>query len=205
MLGAQPPLLLSTLALVAANLVPLAGALLGIWSAYDLLLLFWAENVVIGLFQVLRMGAVLVLRREYAVIVLIPFFIVHYGMFAFAHGSFVTTLLAPPEEASLEAAVAVLLSPSGLLWGLLALLASHGFSYVANFLGAGEWREVAPKELMLQPYARVVVLHIVIIFGGVLAMALGEPAVALALLVVLKIGVDIVAHRREHRAAAGRE
>jgi hypothetical protein len=47
----------------------------------------------------------------------------------------------------------------------------------------------------------VVVLHLVIIGGGFAAMALGEPIAALVLLVVLKIVVDIAAHRREHAAA----
>ena len=198
-----PPLSLSTAALVLANLVPLAGAAFGGWSVYDLLLLFWAENVVIGLFQVLRMGSVVVLRRRSEQAGLIPFFILHYGMFAFVHGTFVTGIFAPPAEAPLAGAIALLLSPSGLLFALLALTASHGFSFVVNFLGAGEWRDAEMPALMKQPYARVVVLHLVIMGGAVAVQALGEPMVALVLLVVLKMAFDVVAHRREHLAAEG--
>ena len=204
-----PPLALSTAALVAANLITLGGALLGIWSAYDLLLLlllllllFWAENVVVGLFHVLRLGAVMVLRRAGALAVLIPFFMVHYGMFTFVHGHFIVGLMAPRGEAELEHGIALLLSPEGLLGALLALVASHGVSFVVNFLGGGEWRSVEPTRRLVQPYARVVVLHLVIIAGGAITLALGEPLAALVLLVVLKIGADIIAHRREHRAAA---
>jgi hypothetical protein len=51
---------------------------------------------------------------------------------------------------------------------------------------------------MGQPYARVVVLHLTIIGGGFLVMALGAPVLGLLLLVVLKIGVDLAAHLREH-------
>jgi len=39
-------------------------------------------------------------------------------------------------------------------------------------------------------------LHVVIIGGGFLVMALGSPAVALALLVVLKTALDLRGHLR---------
>jgi len=42
----------------------------------------------------------------------------------------------------------------------------------------------------------------VILGGGVLVQALGSPVFALALLVVLKTGLDLVAHAREHAAAS---
>lgn len=195
-----PPLSLSTIALLLANLVPLAGAAFGGWSAYELLLLYWAENVVIGLFQILRIGSVALLRGQLGQAGLIPFFALHYGLFAFVHGMVVTGSFAPPGAEGLGPAIALLLSPSGQLLALLALAASHGFSFVVNFLGAAEWREAEMPALMKQPYARVVVLQLAILGGGAAAMALGEPLAALILLVALKTAVDLAAHRREHRA-----
>ena len=49
------PLRLSAIALVLANLVPLAGVLLWQWSVSSILILYWFENVVIGVINVLRM------------------------------------------------------------------------------------------------------------------------------------------------------
>ncbi|MGI9247995.1 MAG: DUF6498-containing protein, partial [Woeseiaceae bacterium] len=46
----------SSIALVLANLVPLAGVLLFDWQVFDVLMLYWAENVIIGVINVLRMG-----------------------------------------------------------------------------------------------------------------------------------------------------
>jgi 4-hydroxybenzoyl-CoA reductase subunit beta len=43
------------LALIAANLVPLAGVFLFGWEVFPLLLLFWFENVIIGFFNALKM------------------------------------------------------------------------------------------------------------------------------------------------------
>jgi hypothetical protein len=53
------------------------------------------------------------------------------------------------------------------------------------------------------PYKRIVVLHIAIIIGGIGVMALGQPLTMLVVLVLLKLGVDVVLHLREHRSAVG--
>src|ERR1051325_10696525 len=84
----------SALVLVAANLVPLAGVLFFGWSVFATLLLFWVENVIVGGFNVLRM---LWAQPDnpltwVAKAGMIPFFIVHYGMFTTVHGLFVLTL-----------------------------------------------------------------------------------------------------------------
>jgi hypothetical protein len=52
------------------------------------------------------------------------------------------------------------------------------------------------------PYARVVVLHVTIIFGAFVVAFLGSPIGALLVLVVLKAAFDLGLHLREHRAAA---
>ncbi|WP_372619086.1 DUF6498-containing protein [Falsiroseomonas sp.] len=197
----RPSLALSTATLVLANLVPLGGALLGFWATYDLILLFWAENVVIGLLQLLRLVVLAARRRDWSAAALAPFFAFHYGLFTFGHGAAVVNLLAPPGEARLADAVMLLLSPAGLLWALLPLAASHAISFVVNFLRGGEWRDAEPRTLVGQPYSRVVVLHLAVLLGGAVVMALGEPIAALVLLVALKIAMDVRAHRREHAAA----
>ncbi len=196
---ALTPVTGSIVVLIVANLVPLAGALFGGWSVYEVVLLYWAENVVIGLYQIARMMAVMVLRREGVMLLLAAFFVLHYGVFTMVHGHFVVGMLGPDPAAGLESAVALLLAPEGLLLALLALLASHGFAFTVHFLRGGEWRDAGLKELMVAPYARIVVLHLVILGGGLLLVTMGEPVAALALMVVLKIGIEIIAHVREHR------
>ena len=53
------------------------------------------------------------------------------------------------------------------------------------------------------PYARVVVLHVTIIIGAFVSMILGTPIGALIVLVLLKTGLDLSFHRREHAGPAG--
>lgn len=194
------PLMASSAVLVLANLVPLGAVLLGFWSVYEIVLLFWAENIVIGLMVLLRMASLMALKRLWSLVLLMGFFTLHYGLFTFVHGIFVVEILGPG-DGGLEGALAYLLAPDGLRWALAALLASHLFSLVVNFLGQGEWRQADGIGLMKQPYPRIIVLHLVIIIGGAVTMAMGEPAFALGLLVLLKLVLDLRAHRAEHKAA----
>jgi hypothetical protein len=193
-----PRVRVSAAALVAANLVPLAAVALGWWSTYEVMLLFWAENVVIGLGQLLRFGTLAVLRGMAAALGVGLFFAAHYGLFTLVHGAFVLSLFAPEE--GWDAAAGLLFSADGLLFGLLALGASHLVSFAVNFLGGGEYRQATPDALMTEPYGRVVVLHLAILFGGFAMTVLGAPAAMLIVLVLLKIGFDLRAHLAAHRS-----
>jgi hypothetical protein len=184
---------LSTALLIAVNLLPLVGVLFFNWSVYEILLLFWAENLVIGFYTVARFVSLFRRNGDGRVLLLIPFFCLHYGIFTIVHGVFVLAMFRPEDHVSGQAAMS--------LWiPFLALLISHGASYVMNFLGNGEYREITAEEVMTAPYRRVVILHLTILGGGFLVTWLGQPLAALVLLVVLKIVIDVVTHQKEHRS-----
>ncbi|MGE5760082.1 MAG: DUF6498-containing protein, partial [Gemmatimonadota bacterium] len=88
---APRPWPISSAVLLAANVAPLIGVLAHHWTVFAVVLLYWCENVVVGVFNVLRM---LVAQPQVALaqagkVLLIPFFCVHYGTFTFVHGVFV--------------------------------------------------------------------------------------------------------------------
>jgi Family of unknown function (DUF6498) len=193
--------------LIAANLVPLYGVLVLGWAVLPILVLFWLENVVIGVLNVLRMavaspGAVAAWPRK---LPLILFFCVHYGLFTAIHGLFVFALFGgEPYQALVDGLWTVDAARHAInefaLWpALAALAASHLFSFFWNYLGYGEFRVARPELLMRAPYGRVIVLQVTIIFGGMLAQALHSPLWALLLLIAFKIALDLRAHIREHR------
>jgi hypothetical protein len=91
-------------------------------------------------------------------------------------------------------------APPQWLFAFVALVISHGISFVMNFLLAGERETLTLRDLMGAPYGRIVVLHVAIILGGFAVMALGEPVALLVVLVLLKLGLDIKLHLREHGA-----
>ena len=193
--------------LVLANLVPVAGVLFWDWSVFALILLFWMENVVVGVLFALRMlcadpaDAALWAGKVF----LVPFFCFHYGMFTAVHGTFVFLLFGKGDyrvDGLQLLAPALRAAADYELWlPLGALAASHLFSFAWNYLYRGEFRQVQLPRLMMQPYGRVVVLHLAIIFGGIAAMTLGSPVWALLLLLALKVGLDLKAHVKEHSAS----
>ena len=196
--------------LITANAVPLLGVLLFHWSVFAIVLLYWCENVVVGAVNVLKIlfAEPQSLGANASKLFLIPFFIVHYGMFTMVHGIFVLALFGPRTGAgpSVEA-FTLAIRQAGIGVGVLAIGLSHVSSFLLNYLGRGEFRRMSPQQLMMQPYARVVVLHLTILAGGFATAALGAPVAALLVLIVLKTAIDLVAHLSERRklglAAAG--
>lgn len=205
---------LAVVSLVAANVVPVVGVLAWDWSIATILALYWLENGIIGVSNVIRMvTAAGPGETHLGKLFLVPFFIVHYGLFWTVHGVFVTSFFGAGLDAvgtgigtggpfGLGVVSSVLLGvDSGTLaWGVLSLALGHGVSLVSNYFLGGEVRRVTAAALMARPYGRVVILHLTIIFGAFAAMLLGAPIGALLVLVVTKTVVDVGAHLREHRA-----
>jgi hypothetical protein len=195
--------------LILANLVPLCGAMFWGWGVNDLMILFWMENVIIGLLNVVKMATMIPLRREFAMIPMIPFFTLHYGMFTFVHGIFVLEFFGGDRFAKTGPEQVLPLIgtdfPPEFLIPLIALFVSHVLSLILNFIMAGEYRLIPPGALMFQPYGRVVVLHITIILGGMLVLATGETMMALVLLVILKTIIDLLSHHFTHKSLLRKE
>lgn len=196
----------SQVALVLANAVPLVGVLLLGWTVFPLLLLYWLENVVVGAFNVLKMLLAKPAEPVYwaGKLFLIPFFIVHFGGFTFVHGVLVVAFFGPKgiQPFDLLTAVPAAIRANELGWGLLSLIASHGFSFYWNYVKNGEYQRASLQALMGQPYGRVMVLHLTVLFGGWIVMLLGSPVGALLVLVALKTAADWRGHRAERRKFA---
>lgn len=193
----------SGVVLILANLVPLAGVVFFGWSLFATLLLFWVENVIVGVFSVLQMLAA---RPGDAAawalkLFMIPFFIFHYGMFTTVHGVFVLSLFgdAPATASPSPATFYHAVQATGIGAAAVALALSHAVSFILNYIGSGKYRTAELQLLMFRPYGRVMVLHVVILLGGFLVQLVGSPMPALALLVILKTGLDLGAHLREHQ------
>ena len=192
---------LSAYVLLATNAIPLVGVVLHNWTVFQVLLLYWSENVVVGGFNVLRMLAAQP-KSEITwagKLFLIPFFIVHYGMFTFVHGMFVLALFGGATRLGGLSSHTLLdaVRGAGLTVPVAALVASHGFSFFHNYLAGGEYSRVLLPQLMFQPYGRIVVLHLTVLLGGFLVTALGSPVAAIVLLVGLKTAIDLGAHLKE--------
>ena len=204
------PVMLSLAALLLVNMLPVFGVLFLGWSVFDVMVLFWLENIVIGAMNILRMGARMVLLREWGMPLLMAFFAFHYGAFCAGHGIFVFGMFG--ESAKLITAdadmspfgvarmvAAFIGNQPGFLWATIGLFASHGVSFVVNYIGRGEYRTINAGDLIYGPYTRIVVLHLTIILGAIAVASMGQPIYAVIVLIALKTSIDAIAHLRERQ------
>jgi Family of unknown function (DUF6498) len=134
---------------IAANVIPVAGVLFFGWHALSLVVFYWIENVVIGVFNAVKIliaGATKDAAQRIFSIVLVPFFCFHYGMFCFVHGVFVFAIFtisdafrdgaAPPGDPfDLPARVGELLAAdNNLLWAVALLVAVQAGAFVVFWL-----------------------------------------------------------------------
>jgi hypothetical protein len=207
----------SLLVLVLVNLIPLVGVLFFDWDVLGLLVLYWSENLVLGFYTLLRM----LVKSPLGGLGMGLFFTIHYGGFCAVHGLFILVLAGGVEMDPVPAEPwplflvfpqmlinvvrqVLAIAPPEWLYAFAALVVSHGISFIMNFLLGAERDRLKLKQLMAAPYARIFVLHIAIIAGGMAVMALGQPLFMLVVLVLLKIGMDVALHLREHRKLAAR-
>lgn len=141
-------------------------------------------------------GTLLPARRSIKAF-MIPFFMIHYGVFCFGHLSAVVGIFSGP---GLSENLLDRIPPATeyLFWVAVAFIfLSHLFSFVVNYLGKGEYRRTGLVALMQRPYGRIVVMHLTIIVGAGLIIWLGNPLAMLLALVGVKIGFDLKLHNRE--------
>ena len=197
----------SVAVLIAANLLPLYGAVYWGWDLYTLMLLYWMETAVIGIFAIIQIAIAAPLMS----VVLVPFFMFHFGAFMAGHLFFLTVLFGrgPASRFSeIPHTLWDLLMERGLWIALLALFLSHAVSFVLNILQPAWWTRHTgmepappasePQQVMGAAYGRVVVMHVTIIFGAMLIGVFGTKVAALVLLIALKTAADLAAHVRKN-------
>ena len=201
----------SVILLVVANLVPLYGVFFSHWRVFPILILFWLENVLIGIFNVFKMLVASPTKPSawLTKILMIPFFCFHYGVFTLVHGIFVFAFFGDYliSDANLSGKDFVFQTIGNLQigWAILALFLSHALSFAINYIGKGEYKQANVDDLTSQPYIRVFIMQVTIIAGGFLATSLGSPVFALLVLIFLKTFIDIQAHLREHKQYANKQ
>lgn len=179
----------SVISICVVNAIPLYGVQVLGWSAFFVIFTYWLENFVIGFYTVLKMcvlqGQFPFDKTLFSRASKILFFILHFGIFTAVHGMFIWALFYEPEG--------ILLWQAFLMF--VSLMASHGISYFVNFIGKHEYKKVTIGQILISPYLRIFPLHLAIIFSGAIFFSQQEPSVtALTLLVILKLGLDLILH-----------
>ena len=189
--------------LLVYSLIPALGVSFFGWDWKEILLLYWLENITIGMQAVIDMirakshpkglsakqSSKMVSDTRAIKLILTIFFGVHYGAFTFAHGLFVIILIAgvgqlgggfgaPIDAASVYSIVGI--------W-LLISVSSMMRRLKVDTTTSSMWR------LFWQPYARIIPLHCAIVAGVFAISYLGLPSIAALVLIALKFIVDVSA------------
>ena len=201
--------------ILAVDLFPIIALFQLGWGAAALVMLYWLENLTIGVIPLLRMLAAAATNGVSATVTALAFgafFTFHYGMFCFVHGIFLMAFA----EISGEDSGVFEISPFGLIryamstgesvgWFLGAILALQLFLFVRDFLFSGEYRETDLISEMGKPYGRIIVLHVALFAGFGLLVFLGEPFVGVLALILLRAAwgaVQSVQRQQEITASA---
>lgn len=193
----DPPLI----ALLLANGITLVLATVQQWELGTVLLVYWCQSVTIGLFTFIRIlgaqspsgeeGGAAPMRRLF----LAGFFAFHYGLFHFVYISFILAFA--------FFGVYGLSDLLGVLFGAGIFFVNHLVSFL--WFRARETR--SPDELFIEPYYRIVPMHLTIILGGFATALFPGPGLdaSVAMVVVfllLKTAADVWAHQRQHGRTA---
>ena len=182
--------------LVGANVLTLVLAFVFSWRVHDLMAVYWVQSVIIGASYVARMlklesfstegfrinnravQPTAATKRQTA-----GFFAVHFGFFHFVYLVFILA----------ETGAGILFE-----LGFVACALAFGFNHLYSYRYHRELdRQGTPNigKLMFTPYARIVPMHLTIIFTATMA-----GSVSLVLFGVLKTAADVIMHVLEHRS-----
>jgi len=178
---------------IGANLFSLALALVMGWDPKLLLFLFWMENVIIGLWQLPRF--LLADAKSLAeALFKAGFFTVHYGLFTFIHGSLLFELFLK-QTLDMQTLETLVFSTSGITLALLGMLLSHGIQFFNDLL-TGVTGNTSTAKVMMEPYSRIVIMHLVLLASAFLLSLLPHPVIGVILLSAIKILMDIYNERK---------
>ena len=204
--------------ILTVDLFPILAVLTMGWGATPLVFLYWLENLIIGAVTLARMTATSVKDGPSGLVIMAflgPFFFVHYGMFCFVHGVFVSVFanLSGGIEGGIGGAGfptpfslidQALTSGANMTVFVIAIIALQVFLFVQDFLWRGQYKRSEVQTEMMAPYGRIIVLHIGLFAGAFAMVALGEPMLGILALIILRAlwGIIMSVHRRTQLDAA---
>ncbi len=210
---------ISIIMLIAANSIPAWGIIFYEWNPVYLLIIYWIESGIIGLFNVFKM---LIISSRFSGkfspfslmggLFLSAFFTVHYGGFMAVHGIFLGVFLSGFQDAAGDpfsfsfvreilphTTDPMTITKSGFM-AVIGLFISHLFSFILNFLMNKRKYETSLPGQMIRPYKRIVIMHLTIILGAFIFLGLGRNSIFIAILwIFIKICADIYALSKDLR------
>lgn len=223
--SAEVPRHFPLLTLVIANMIPLVGVIFFGWDAFNIIVAYFMEALVIGFFNVLRIA---VLKEpppskhphEWK-LAFVPIYTAFFGGLCTLYGTIIFFVFGESQgigfpkpgqgwpcflvfvQIWIDGLRQCLTMRPDMTYALVALFMCHGISYVYDSLIKGENRtqEALQSQLLRQPLSRLLVMHLAVVIGGGLSIELGSPVAILVVLIALKTSIDMKLHVAQHKDA----
>ncbi|MCC4212876.1 DUF6498-containing protein [Leeuwenhoekiella parthenopeia] len=174
----------------------------GFVSPLTVVMAYFVESIIIGIFNVLKMGwCVRHTNKQdggglgnYSILI---FFVFHYGFFIAIQSIFAFTFFEIEGSSFFTDGFALLKNYKALLRleGMWLLIASIVFTnllaFVMNFLAEKRYTEFTANELMSKPYLRIFVQQFVVILSGFFLVFLKAGMIAAVLLILFRLALDL--------------
>ena len=192
--------LISLAVMALANLLPVLGFVFSDWNLYELMTLYWVENVIIGVFTVLKMLSVDndSVADDKEILTAVPPFMVYF-LLCFGQVILIQVIfqkfLPPlsPEETWLEGWHRMgdffNFAFVQLKWVVLAMALSHGFSFVYDYNLGGEKYRTTLRKLWFLPGGRLIVMMTIIMITAGQLEAMSSLTV-FTVIITLKIVLE---------------
>jgi hypothetical protein len=195
---------------LVVDLFPIYGVLAFGWNAVPLVMLYWMENLIAGALTLPRIvisGASYGAVGLFAGLAMSLFFVFHFGLFCFVHGTFLMAFIGFNDGTLADQSTFMLdiggMFQFGMNSGLhveyfvYAIIAFQVLVLVWEFLIKGEWKDTNPMAEMFAPYGRIIVLHLAI-FGGAFALfLLGQPLIGVLALILFRAVYGVVTNSKD--------
>tara|TARA_R110002167_G_scaffold14430_11_gene58672 strand:- start:5431 stop:6147 length:717 start_codon:yes stop_codon:yes gene_type:complete len=184
--------------IVLANLIPIGGVILLGWDGGEILILYWVENLIIGMLTLPRVIAArghvhqTGLQEKHPSVGVGCFFVVHYGIFCLVHGVFTLIIASEFFLRSHEPGAVDPPFDGAFLWAVLALAGLNLFALWRDWWVPRAWRNTDPISEMFRPYGRIFVLHFAVLGGAWAMQKYNAPEGAILILCLAKAGLELV-------------
>jgi len=192
--------------MIAANLVPVYGVLFEGWSAQEIFIIYCLETIIIGIFNLIKMGIVTAIRKtdtwyngpsrtQQHGLFFMFFFLIHYGFFVAIQMAIFFSVSGIIKDGSMNLFSFFYKWPqllSGNAWFMLAgFIISYGFGMMYNFILPGTYRTISLSMLLFQPYMRIFVQQVTVILGSMF-LSFGAGKIFIIVFALIKIFFEVV-------------
>lgn len=183
--------------LIGSNLLTIIIAVIDRWNLHTLMLVYWFQSVIIGIVNFIRILTIKNFSTEGVKVNDKPmeatkkaktsmafFFVFHYGFFHFVYLIFILT------SSKFKGSNIIFIFLISVVFFI-----NHFYSFLYNRKKDTKKQNIG--RIFFFPYARIIPMHLTIIFGSLLAR--GKMAVlAVVFFLLLKTIADIIMHAVEH-------